>query len=235
MASWPLSRVFLKGSPPFLAFELGRMGAGWYELAEGSHAAETDLLAVLEFTEQTTREQSPRREDRPQPAPVFGIGISSLARLAVPSYSRQYFNVAEPLDRLALLAALADLRLLQRQGEKSHRSASDLRRPARPVQHAKPASLAARLHQIQWAFDLHLTARQLSERLDVHPSTVLRWSRLEGESVGRILQRGRVTAALDHIERTGDSIAATAECLGFSDPANLARMIRRTKENRPRR
>jgi AraC-like DNA-binding protein len=132
------------------------------------------------------------------------------------------YNVAEPLQRLALLARLATLRSGQRAAGSGQRAAGS-------GQRAAGHEIVRYVRAIQIEFSVHLKAAELAKRLDVHTGTFGRWSQRESSgTMESVLLWGRVQAVCAYVGRTGSTLADTSAALEFSAPSNLARQLRKT-------
>ena len=202
------SKVWVIGTPPApVLFELRRMGRHWFEVAreESPRDVPPGATALLRYVRDETLLDNDEVNAR---VPVLHVVCGRRSPLAMTrSRMVERFDIAEPQQRLALLARLATL------GNDSERGTG---------------GLAECVWAVQLEFAIHLEVNDLAQRLDVCPSTIARWCAREGVgSPEHILRCGKVRAAFHHIKRTGDSVADTARRLGFSAPSNLSKHVRK--------
>ncbi len=204
-----LASVVVRGEvPASVLFELQRMGRGWFAVERltvlGSVPSST--LAVLHYSPD---DAEPDGDEANSAVLILNVVCSRSSPLEVTRRRRvERFDVAEPIERLALLARLAT----QRTADSGQRT----------------ALVARAVRAIQLGFSLHLTVRDLAVRLDINPGTLRRWCQREGSGTLRsILIWGHVQAVCEHVARTGGSLAGAAAYLGFAAPSNLARKLRK--------
>jgi len=204
-----LSGVWVIGAvPASVLFELRRMGRLWFRVVHASSPRDMvpGEMALLRYLRD---EGALKCHEVNAGIPVLDVVCSRSSPLAMTcSRTVERFDVAVPLQRLALLARLATLRSGQKE--------------------AGGGGIAECVWSVQHEFAIHLEVNDLALRLDVCASTIARWCAREGSgSPEYVLQCGRIRAVVQHIKRTGDSVADTARRLGFSAPSNLSKLVRK--------